>query len=34
MFPARRSADANLEPLFSGIDVVRHQVLFGAGFRF
>lgn len=27
-------ADANLEPLFSGIDVVRHQVVVGAGFRF
>ena len=29
-----RGADANLEPLFSGIDVVRHQVMFGAGYRF
>jgi outer membrane immunogenic protein len=27
-------ANANLEPLFSGIDVVRHQVMLGAGFRF
>jgi outer membrane immunogenic protein len=27
-------ANANLEPLFSGIDVVRHQVVVGAGFRF
>jgi len=29
-----RGADITLDPLFSGIDVVRHQVLFGAGFRF
>lgn len=27
-------ANANLDPLFEGIDVVRHQVMFGAGFRF
>ena len=27
-------ANANLDPLFSGIDVVRHQVMLGAGFRF
>ena len=29
-----RGANANLNPLFSGIDVVRHQVVVGAGFRF
>ena len=29
-----RGANANLEPLISGIDDVRHQVLLGAGFRF
>ena len=27
-------ANANLDPLFSGIDVVRHSVMLGAGFRF
>ena len=27
-------ANANLEPLFSGIDVVRHSVVVGAGLRF
>ena len=27
-------ANANLNPLFSGIDVVRHTVVVGAGFRF
>jgi len=27
-------ANANLDPLFSGIDVVRHSVVVGAGFRF
>lgn len=27
-------ANANLEPIFEGIDVVRHQVVVGAGFRF
>jgi len=27
-------ANANLEPLFEGIDVVRHSVVIGAGFRF
>ena len=29
-----RGANANLDPLFSGIDVVRHTVVVGAGFRF
>lgn len=29
-----RGANANLDPLFEGIDVVRHQVMVGAGFRF
>lgn len=29
-----RGADVNLDPLFSGIDVVRHQFVLGAGFRF
>ena len=29
-----RGANANLNPLFSGIDVVRHTVVVGAGFRF
>lgn len=29
-----RGANANLDPLFTGIDVVRHQVMLGAGFRF
>jgi outer membrane immunogenic protein len=27
-------ANANLDPIFEGIDVVRHQVMLGAGFRF
>ena len=27
-------ANANLDPIFSGIDVVRHSVVVGAGFRF
>jgi outer membrane immunogenic protein len=29
-----RGANVNLDPLFSGIDVVRHQFVLGAGFRF
>ncbi|MFL6858007.1 MAG: outer membrane protein [Allosphingosinicella sp.] len=29
-----RGANVNLNPLFSGIDVVRHQFVIGAGFRF
>ncbi|MFL5348484.1 MAG: outer membrane protein [Hyalangium sp.] len=29
-----RGANVNLNPLFSGIDVVRHQALVGVGFRF
>jgi len=27
-------ANANLEPLFDGIDIVRHQVVIGGGLRF
>jgi len=29
-----RGANANLDPLFSGIDIVRHSVVVGAGLRF
>lgn len=29
-----RGADVDLDPLFHGIDVVRHQFILGAGFRF
>jgi outer membrane immunogenic protein len=29
-----RGSNVNLDPLFSGIDVVRHQFVLGAGFRF
>ena len=29
-----RGADVNLDPLFSGIDMVRHQGVVGVGFRF
>jgi outer membrane immunogenic protein len=29
-----RGSDVNLDPLFSGIDIVRHQFVVGVGFRF